>query len=247
MSERRACAVIGADRTSIRRRSRRPDAHDLRERLRALASARSPIAAPLVRARWAPVRLPAASRAAEAGGPCREPQKDPAALPRGRAVRAQAAVAEEGDRITGSAADGGGAQCALVGRFRPRPVRPGPPASDLQRRALRAIGSSTMARGDVARECLAAVVDASISGRSVARELTALIARRGKPGLIVSDHDTEFTSNAMLARSEETGVPWHLIASHCPAGSCKAWSREGASRCRTGSARPSVRRCGTNS
>ncbi len=38
MSERRACAVIGADRTSIRYRSRRPDDRDLRERLRALAS-----------------------------------------------------------------------------------------------------------------------------------------------------------------------------------------------------------------
>jgi small ligand-binding sensory domain FIST len=37
MSERRACAVIGADRTSIRYRSRRPDDADLRERLRALA------------------------------------------------------------------------------------------------------------------------------------------------------------------------------------------------------------------
>ena len=40
MSERRACAVVGADRTSIRYRSRRPDDHDLRERLRALASER---------------------------------------------------------------------------------------------------------------------------------------------------------------------------------------------------------------
>ena len=65
---------------------------------------------------------------------------------------------------------------------------------------------------DVTKECLAAVVDTSISGRRVARELTALIARRGRPGLIVSDHGTEFTSNAMLAWSEETGVPWHFIA-----------------------------------
>jgi putative transposase len=40
--------------------------------------------------------------------------------------------------------------------------------------------------------------DTSISGRRVARELTALIERRGKPGMIVSDHGTEFTSNAML-------------------------------------------------
>lgn len=43
------------------------------------------------------------------------------------------------------------------------------------------------------------VPDTSISGRRVACELTALIEQRGKPGMIVSDHGTEFTSNAILA------------------------------------------------
>lgn len=52
---------------------------------------------------------------------------------------------------------------------------------------------------DVTKECLAAVVDTSISGRRVAREMTALVEQRGKPGLIVSDHGTGFTSNAMPA------------------------------------------------
>ena len=51
---------------------------------------------------------------------------------------------------------------------------------------------------DVTRECLAAIPDTSISGRRVARELTALIDRRGKPGMIVSDNGTELTSNASL-------------------------------------------------
>ena len=60
---------------------------------------------------------------------------------------------------------------------------------------------------DVTKECLAAVADTSISGKRVARELTNLIARRGKPELIVSDNGTEFTSNAMLAWSEKAGVP----------------------------------------
>ena len=55
---------------------------------------------------------------------------------------------------------------------------------------------------DVTRECLAAIPDTSISGRRVARELTTLIEQRGKPGLIVSDNGTEFTSNAMLAWAE---------------------------------------------
>ncbi len=79
---------------------------------------------------------------------------------------------------------------------------------------------------DVTKECLAAAVDTSISGRRVARELTALIARRGRPGLIVSDHGTEFTSNAMLAWSEEAGVPWHFIAPGKPMqnGVCEAFN-----------------------
>jgi len=52
----------------------------------------------------------------------------------------------------------------------------------------------------------------SISGRRVARELTALIARRGKPAMIVSDHGTEFTSNAMLAWADKQRVIWPFIA-----------------------------------
>lgn len=40
ISERRACSVVGADRTSSRYRSCRPDDTDLRERLRTLAGER---------------------------------------------------------------------------------------------------------------------------------------------------------------------------------------------------------------
>jgi putative transposase len=65
---------------------------------------------------------------------------------------------------------------------------------------------------DVTRECLAAVPDTSISGKRVARELTTLIERRGKPGMIVSDHGTELTSNAILAWCAEHRVDWHYIA-----------------------------------
>ena len=73
---------------------------------------------------------------------------------------------------------------------------------------------------DVTKECLAAVADTSISGKRVARELTALVARRGKPALIVSDHGTEFTSNAMLTWAEEAKVDWHCIAP-----GCQSWVR----------------------
>ena len=65
---------------------------------------------------------------------------------------------------------------------------------------------------DVTRECLAAISDTSISGKRVARELTALIERRGKPRMIVSDNGTEFTSNAILSWSKEHQVEWHYIA-----------------------------------
>ena len=60
--------------------------------------------------------------------------------------------------------------------------------------------------------CLAAIPDTSISGRRVARELTALIERRGKPGMIVSDNGTEFTSNAVFAWAHDNRVVWHFIA-----------------------------------
>ena len=65
---------------------------------------------------------------------------------------------------------------------------------------------------DVTRECLAAIADTSISGRRVARDLTRLIKRRGRPGMIVSDNGTEFTSTAILAWAEDQHVAWHYIA-----------------------------------
>src|SRR6202008_668161 len=65
---------------------------------------------------------------------------------------------------------------------------------------------------DVTRECLAAIPDTSISGKRVARELTTLINVRGKPGMIVSDNGTEFTSNAILAWAKDHRVEWHYIA-----------------------------------
>jgi hypothetical protein len=46
----------------------------------------------------------------------------------------------------------------------------------------------------VTRECPAAIPDTSISGLRVAREPTAILERRRKPGMIVSDRGTEFTS-----------------------------------------------------
>jgi transposase InsO family protein len=79
---------------------------------------------------------------------------------------------------------------------------------------------------DVTRECLAAIADTSISGRRVARELTVLIERRGKPGMIISDHGTELTSNAILAWCAEHRIDWHYIAPGKPMqnGFCESFN-----------------------
>jgi putative transposase len=53
--------------------------------------------------------------------------------------------------------------------------------------------------------------DTSISGR-VARELTTIVARRGKPGSIVSDNVTVFTCKAMLTWCTDNTIDWHFIA-----------------------------------
>ena len=62
---------------------------------------------------------------------------------------------------------------------------------------------------DVTRECLAAIPGTSISGP---REVAALIERRGKPGMFVSDNGTELTSNAILSSAADRKIEWHYIA-----------------------------------
>ena len=65
---------------------------------------------------------------------------------------------------------------------------------------------------DFTRECLELVADTSLSGRRVARELDAIIARRGRPKTCVSDNGTELTGMPILAWSQERTVDWHHIA-----------------------------------
>jgi hypothetical protein len=68
---------------------------------------------------------------------------------------------------------------------------------------------------DVTKECPAVIADSSISWRRVARELYAVIAWRGGPALIISNPRTEFSSNAMLAWSQERRI--HLMGWTAPA------------------------------
>ena len=65
---------------------------------------------------------------------------------------------------------------------------------------------------DFTRECLCLVADTSLSGHRLARELDTLIAKRGKPKMIVSDNGTEMTSMAILKWCQHTQIEWHYIA-----------------------------------
>jgi len=69
---------------------------------------------------------------------------------------------------------------------------------------------------DVTRDCLAAVPDTSNSGKRVVREFTELIAVRGKHGMIVSDNDTELTSNVALEWCGGVRIEWHYTAPSKP-------------------------------
>ena len=64
---------------------------------------------------------------------------------------------------------------------------------------------------DCSRENLCLIADTSISGARVARELDALVRIYGKPGCIVSDNGTEFTSRAILRWADQNAIPWHYI------------------------------------
>jgi putative transposase len=188
MSERRACRVIGSDRTSVRYRARRPDDGALRERLKALAQERR---------RFGYRRLHVLLR--------RE----------GHAVnrkRVQRLYREE--RLT--VRRRGGRKRAL-GERRPIDTPQAAnqrwsldfvadQMTDGRRFRILEVYD------DCTRECLALVADTSISGRRVARELDAIIAWRGKPSMIVSDNGTELTSNAILEWADDRKIAWHYIA-----------------------------------
>src|SRR5512135_76269 len=188
MSERRACRVAGVDRSSVRYRRRRPDDGELRERLKDLAARRRRFG---YRRLWVLLR--------------RE----------GYAVNKKSVYRLYRQERLMVRRRGG--RNRAVGTRSPMPVPAGP-----NRRWSLDFVHDQMTDGrrfriltvvdDCTRECLALVADTSISGARVARELDRIVARRGRPGAIVSDNGTELTSNAILAWSDRHKVAWHYIA-----------------------------------
>ncbi|MHC2419572.1 putative transposase [Sinorhizobium meliloti] len=188
LSERRACQIISADRKMVRYRSCRPPEVELRARLRDLANERRRFGYRrlfvLLKREGEPSGVNRIYRLYREEGLSVRKRKA-----RRRAVGTRAPILVEAKANARWSLDFVHDQFACGRRFR----------------VLNIVD-------DVTRECLAAIPDTSISGRRVARELTALLERRGKPSMIVSDHGTEFTSNAILAWSKEHKVEWHYIA-----------------------------------
>ena len=189
ISERRACSIIGADRSAMRYQHRRGDDAAIRTRLKELAGERRRFGwrrlkllldregmrmnHKKLRRLYAQERLQVRRR----GGRKRAlGTRAPMTLPQGPNQRWSL------DFVSDTLTDGR--------RFR-----------------------ILVVVDDFTRECLCLVADTSLSGKRVARELTAIIARRGaRPLLCVSDNGTEMTSNAILSWCQNSKVDWHYIA-----------------------------------
>ena len=187
MSKRRACKIIRADRKTVRYRSRRVPDTELRERLRNLAEARRCFG---YRRLFVLLR-----RDGERSGKNRiyrlyreEGLTVRKRRARRRAVGTRAPILVEATPNARWSLDFVHDQFACGRRFR----------------VLNVVD-------DVSRECLAAIPETSISGRRVARELDALIARRGKPGMIVSDkrHRVHLQRHAGLVGGEQDRLALH--------------------------------------
>lgn len=202
MSERRACSLIEADRSSVRYRHRRPDDRELREVLREAAETHR---------RFGYRRLHVILR--RDGHVLNRKRTQRLYREEGLSVRRRRsrkrAIGTRAPLVTEALANARWSVDFVQDQF----------ADGRRFRILNVID-------DVTKESLAAAVDTSISGHRVAWELTALIERRGKPGMIVSDNGTEFTTNAILEWAEKVQLKWHYIAPGKPMqnGNCEAFN-----------------------
>jgi putative transposase len=188
VSERRACTALGADRTSVRYRSHRPDNATARARLRELAS---------VRRRFGYRRLHILLRREGIvmnHKKLRRLYREERLQVRRRGGRKRAL----GTRATMALPQGPNQRWSLD--FLSDAM------TDGRRFRILAIVD------DFTRECLALIADTSLSGVRTSRELDAVIAIRGCPAMIVSDNGTELTSMAILRWSQDRRIEWHYIA-----------------------------------
>jgi putative transposase len=187
-SERRACRLIGVDRTAFQYRARRPDDAGVRERLRELANERRRFGyrrlAVMLKRDGRRMNLKKVYRLYKEE---RLTVRKRGGRKRALGTRAPMTMPQDANQrwsidFVQDALDDGR-------RFR----------------ILNVVD-------DFTRECLASVLDTSLSGVRVVRELDRLCSVHGRPAMIVSDNGTELTSHAVLRWVEETGIEWHYIA-----------------------------------
>jgi len=188
VSERRACAILGVDRSMVRYRSTRPNDAAIRERLRDLANERR---------RFGFRRLGILLR------------REGIVMNHKKLLRL---YREEGLAVRRRM----GRKRAL-GTRAPMVVPSGPNQRWSLDFVSDAFTDGRRFRilcvvDDFSRECLSLVADTSLSGARVARELDAIIAVRSKPRTIVSDNGTELTSMAILQWTQNRAIDWHYIA-----------------------------------
>lgn len=188
VSERRACRVLGIDRSLIIYKSCRPQDEHIRERLRALSGERK-------RFGYRRLHVLLAREGIQVN------HKKVRRLYREEGLT----VRKRGGR---KRALGTRAPIAVPSRVNERWSLDFVSDAFMDGRRFRVL----CIVDDHSRECLALVADTSLSGHRLARELDMLIAARGKPHTIVSDNGTEMTSNAILRWQEDTGINWHYIA-----------------------------------
>ena len=189
ISERRACSIIGADRSAIRYRHRRPDDAAVRTRLKELAAERR-------RFGWRRLKLLLSREGMHMNH-----------------KKLRRLYAEERLQVRRRR----GRKRAL-GTRAPMTLPQGPNQRWSLDFASDALSDGRRLRilvvvDDFTRECLCLVADTSLAGARVARELSAIIVRRSaRPLLCVSDNGTELTSNAILSWCQDSKVDWHYIA-----------------------------------
>lgn len=187
MSERRACSILSADRKMVRYQSRRPPETELRERLRWLANERRRFGYRrlfiMLRREGEPSGINRIYRLDREEGLGVRKRKG-----RKRAIGVRAPLLVEARINARWSLDFVHDQMANGRKFRVLNIT-----------------------DDITHECLGAIPDTSISGHRLARELTTILERRGKPGIIVSDNGTEFTSHAIFAWARDHRIDWHYI------------------------------------
>lgn len=163
MSERRACSLIGADRSSVRYQHRRPDDTELREALHKAAGTHR---------RFGYRRLHVILR--REGHVLNRKRTERLYREEGLMVRRRRsrkrALGTRAPLVTEAVVNARRSVDFMQDQF-------------VDGRRFRILN----VLDDVTKRCLASVADTSISGARVARELTALVALHGKPGVIVSE------------------------------------------------------------